>query len=264
MTPRKITARHLILDLILAIDNHTLQARQAIAACKLFGISENSTRVALVRLAAEDLIRTQGRGLYQIGPAGIDLVNDVTTWRNREQHLRPWHGHYLAVFIHGLGRSDRTALRRRERALGLLGFRELSQGLFVRPDNIDDDMSTLTQRLHRLGLEPEATVLQVSSFGHPATERVLALWDVNQLNRQYRQLKQSLDDWMQTAGELELEAAARESFLIGHQAIRAVIYDPLLPDSLIDGAARQAFFATVQAYDQLGRRIWQQFFQSGS
>lgn len=262
MTSRAITARHLILDLILAIDDHRLQARQAIAACKLFGISENSTRVALARLAAEDLIRSAGRGRYRIGPAGTALVDDVTTWRNRDQHLRAWQGHYLAVFIHGLGRSDRTALRRRERALGLLGFRELSQGLFVRPDNIDSDMATLTARLHRLGLEPEATVLQVSGFASPPAERVLALWDVAHLNSQYHQHKRTLDEWMASAAELDLDAAARESLLIGHQAIRAVIYDPLLPDSLVDGAARRAFFATVKAYDQLGRAIWQQFFQS--
>ncbi len=257
----KINARHLILDLLLATDSHSLLAREAILACRLFAITENSVRVALARLSAEGLIRASGRGRYQIGPAGINLFNDVTAWRNRDQHMRAWSGHYLAIFTSHLGRSDRTALRHRERALNMLGFRELEQGLFIRPDNIETDMTAVSQRLHSLGLEPEAIMLEIASMDNERRQQLISHWNTDRLNAQYVSLTQELNAWMQSAAELELEQAARESFLIGHDAIRAVIYDPLLPDQFIDKQARKQFFNTVQAYDKTGRDIWQRLYQ---
>ena len=43
--------RSLILNLLLATDSQCLSAREAVASCALFGISENSVRVTLARLA---------------------------------------------------------------------------------------------------------------------------------------------------------------------------------------------------------------------
>ena len=46
--------KHLILNLLMAADG-PLTSREAVGACALFGIRENSVRVALVRLAAAGL-----------------------------------------------------------------------------------------------------------------------------------------------------------------------------------------------------------------
>jgi phenylacetic acid degradation operon negative regulatory protein len=257
----KINARHLILDLLLAAQDHSLLAREAILACQLFGISENSVRVALARLSADGLIRASGRGRYQIGPAGVNLFNDVTAWRNRDQKMREWNGRYLAIFTSHLGRSDRTALRHRERALNMLGFFPLEQGLFVRPDNIEASSEAVNTRLQSLGLEPEAIMLEVAQLDESRQQQLLKAWQTERLNKQYVSLKNELTTWMNQAAELDFEQAARESFLIGHDAIRAVIYDPLLPDQFIDKAARKAFFNTVQEYDKTGREIWQRLYQ---
>ncbi|MDP1540546.1 MAG: PaaX family transcriptional regulator C-terminal domain-containing protein [Moraxellaceae bacterium] len=257
----KINARHLILDLLLAAENHSLLAREAIVACQLFAISENSVRVALARLSADGLIRASGRGRYQIGPAGINLFNDVTAWRNRDQKMRTWNGHYLAIFTSHLGRSDRTALRHRERALNMLGFFPLEQGLFIRPDNIEADSQAVSARLHSLGLEAEAIMLEVANIDEGRKQQLIKGWQTERLNAQYVSLQQELTTWMNKAADLDTEQAARESFLIGHDAIRAVIYDPLLPDQFIDKAARKAFFNTVQTYDKTGREIWQKLYQ---
>ncbi len=59
------TARHLILDLLVAKDGEPLQVREAIIACRLFGLTENSVRVALARLAAESLV--EGRSAAATG-----------------------------------------------------------------------------------------------------------------------------------------------------------------------------------------------------
>ena len=121
----KINARHLILDLLLASDQHQVSVREAITACGIFAISENSVRVALVRLSADGLVQAAGRGHYRLGPQAMDLAGDVATWRSAEQRLSTWHGDWITVFTANLGRTNRTALKRRERALNMLGFREL-------------------------------------------------------------------------------------------------------------------------------------------
>ena len=62
-----------------------------------------------------------------------------------------------------------------------------------------------------------------------------------------------LDD----AHALPLERAARESFELGHRAIRQLVFDPWLPAPLVDVAARQRFVAAVSRHDAAGRGIWQ-------
>lgn len=256
----KLNARHLILDLLLASDYHQVSVREAITACGIFAISENSVRVALVRLSADGLVQAAGRGHYRLGPQALDLAGDVATWRSAEQRLRPWHGDWMTVFTANLGRTNRTALKRRERALTMLGFRELEQGLHVRPNNLESNPEAVLKRLHTLGLEPEARFCLSQQWSDEAA--LTSLWDTTRLNADYRYWQQSLETWMQNAQELDAETAARESFLLGGQAIRHVVFDPLLPDSFIDSQARLAFVASVRRFDKVGHQIWQTLYAS--
>ena len=59
------TARRVVLGLLLAKDGAPLAVRYAIAACALFGITENNVRVTLARLSAEGLIEASGRGAVE-------------------------------------------------------------------------------------------------------------------------------------------------------------------------------------------------------
>lgn len=256
----KLNARHLILDLLLASDHHQVSVREAITACGIFAISENSVRVALVRLSADGLVQAAGRGHYRLGPQALDLAGDVATWRSAEQRLRPWHGDWMTVFTANLGRTNRTALKHRERALNMLGFRELEQGLHVRPNNLESGPEAVLKRLHTLGLEPEARLCLSQQWSDEAA--LTSLWDTTRLNADYRYWQQSLETWMQNAQELDAETAARESFLLGGQAIRHVVFDPLLPDSFIDSQARLAFVASVRRFDKVGHQIWQTLYAS--
>jgi phenylacetic acid degradation operon negative regulatory protein len=256
----KLNARSLILDLLLASGLHQISVREAITACGIFAISENSVRVALVRLSADGLVQAAGRGNYRLGPQALDLAGDVATWRSAEQRLRPWHGDWITVFTANLGRTNRTALKHRERALNMLGFRELEQGLHVRPNNLESGPEAVLKRLHTLGLEPEARLCLSQHWNDEAALK--GLWDTNRLNADYIYWQQSLETWMQNAQELDPETAARESFLLGGQAIRHVVFDPLLPDSFIDSQARLAFVASVRRFDKVGHQIWQTLYAS--
>lgn len=255
--------RPLILSLLLGAGGETLTARDAIASCALFDVRENATRVALARLASARLIEAVGRGAYRLGPAATGLAADVATWRNAERRVCGWSGGWIAVHVGALGRSNRVALRRRERALRLLGLGELERGLHVRPDNLVGGVVGVRERLVKLGLEGDATVFIAKDFDVDRDGRARGLWDGSALTRRYRAKVRRLGDWLARCATLERHVAARESFLLGNEAIRDLVFDPLLPPPLVDVEARRAFVDTVVRFDAVGHSIWKQFLDAG-
>jgi phenylacetic acid degradation operon negative regulatory protein len=257
MTP---TAKNLVLELLVAAGDQELPARFAIAAGALFDISANNVRVALVRLSSTGLIEASGRGAYRLAEAAEDLAREVASWRTAEERVRAWHGGYAAVHSGPLGRTDRGALKRRARALSMLGFAELDRGFHLRPDNLDGGVDGIRARLYTLGLEREASVFAASSFSPDVEARARALWDGKALTASYKKLRVQLEKWMARASDLEPDVAARESFLLGGKAIRHIVYDPLLPPPFVDEDERRSFIATTRQMDREGRRIWRRFF----
>ncbi|MDO9001903.1 MAG: PaaX family transcriptional regulator C-terminal domain-containing protein [Aquabacterium sp.] len=254
-----ITAKNLILDLLLAAGSDHLPVRHLLAAAALFGIPANNLRVALARLSADGMIESVSRGVYELSASANELAADVATWRSASQRVRPWQGGYIAVHCGALGRSDRVALRHRDRALQMVGLRELDRGLFVRPDNLQGGIETVRKRLHTLGLEREACVFIATAFDQEREARIPHLWHGQELNEAYGHIQAQLSQWTARAQQLPVEDAARESYLLGRKAIRHVVFDPLLPAPLVDIESRQRFMNAVQDFDQLGHGIWRQF-----
>jgi len=255
--------RHLILNLLLGTGGEALTARDAVASCALFAVRESSTRVALARLAATGLIEAAGRGAYTLGPNAAELAADVATWRNAEKRVCDWNGGWIAVHVGGLGRSDRVALRGRDRALRLLGLGELERGLHLRPDNLVGGVAAARERLVKLGLEDDAAVFVAKDFDPGREQRARALWDGSALTSRYRAKSRRLGDWLARSGTLEPPVAARESFLLGNDAIRDLVFDPLLPAPLVDVEARRAFVDAVVSFDAAGHAIWKRFLNAG-
>jgi phenylacetic acid degradation operon negative regulatory protein len=254
--------KNLILNLLLAADGQALDAADAVTSCALFGIRENSARVTLVRLAAAGLIESAGRGAYRLGTQAADLAEDLSRWRSAESRTCDWHGGWIMVSTGELGRSDRTAMRHRQRALALLGFRALNTTLHVRPDNLVGHASGARERLGKLGLEEGVPVFTATNLAPELEALARGLWHGEALSQAYVQTQRKLEAWMTNASELDLETAAREAYLLGHEAIRQLVFDPLLPAPLVDVAARQTFTETVIRFDETGRRIWRQLLPS--
>jgi len=248
--------RTLILNLLLAAQGQPLMARDAVASCELFGIRENSARVTLVRLSTAGLIEAAGRGAYRLGPNGTGLAAEVATWRDADRRVREWTGGWIAVHVGALGRSDRVALRARDRALALVGLRELDRGLHVRPDNLVGGVAAARERLYKLGLDPSAPVFVANDLDARRELRARKLWDGKALTKSYRDTRRRLADWLERVDEFEPQVAARESFLLGNKAIRQLVFDPLLPAPLVDVTERRSFVETVVRYDRAGRAIW--------
>jgi phenylacetic acid degradation operon negative regulatory protein len=251
--------RNLVLNLLLSLGGGPLAARHAVASCALFGIRENSARVALARLAAAGQIAAAGRGAYRLGPQAAELAADVATWRGAERRVRSWNGGWIAVHVGGLGRADRVALRSRGRALAMLGLAEFERGLHLRPDNLVGGVAAVRARLAKLGLERDAAVFVAKDFDAGHEKRARALWDGRALTRRYRRTGRRLDAWLAGAGKLPPESAAREAYLLGNEAIRELVFDPLLPSPLVDVAARRAFVDAVVRFDAAGHAIWSRF-----
>ncbi len=252
--------KNLILEFLLAADGHVLSAQAAIRGCALFEIAESTARVALVRLAAAGMIEGAGRGAYRLGPAAAELAGDLATWRSADRRLVPWTGAYVAVHCGALGRSDRAALRTRDRALHLLGFAEAERGLHLRPDNLEGGVGGVRQRLHALGLERAATVFAAAGFEPAREASIRALWDGATLDAGYRRTAAALEAWLARVDGLDVEVAAREAFLLGGKAIRQWVFDPLLPEPLVDAGARTVFIDTLRRFDAAGRDIWRRLF----
>jgi phenylacetic acid degradation operon negative regulatory protein len=214
-----------------------------------------------VRLASARFIESAGRGEYRLAEGAENLAREVASWRDAEQRVCRWGGDYVAVHTGALGRSDKSALRRRTRALAMLGFAEVERGLHVRPDNLRGGVDSVRSRLYALGLEAEASVFQGGAFDDEREARIRTAWDGAALTASYVKTRRQIEQWLNRAPDLELEVAARESFLLGSRAIRQIVYDPLLPPPLVDVGERRAFVDAMKEMDRDGRRIWRRFFQ---
>ncbi|WP_420429065.1 PaaX family transcriptional regulator C-terminal domain-containing protein [Algiphilus sp.] len=257
----ELTAKKIILGLLLVSDGQPLTVRSLIDACALFGIKENNVRVTLTRLSADGLIEAAGRGSYTLGLPVQSLADQVASWQTMEQQLAPWHGGYVAVYTGSLRRSHRKTWQRRERALTMCGLRELDRDLYVRPDNFQGGADFIRSRLQALGMEDEAAVFAASDFDSQRMDAITRLWDARSLNAHYRKDRQRLEKWLARHQALEAEVAAREVYIMGAQAVRSLVFDPWLPAPMIDAEARHTYLETVKRFDETGKALWQRLYQ---
>ncbi|WP_109441820.1 PaaX family transcriptional regulator [Acinetobacter haemolyticus] len=259
MTTQKINARTLITDLLMAAEGKVISIKEMILAAKLFGLSENGVRVAVTRLASEGVIVTAERGVYQLSDQSHEWANVMLNRSTKGlKETKPWNQHYLCVFTGMLGRVDRTALKRRERALKHFGFRELELGVFVRPDNLVLSLEEILTQMKSIGLESEAKMCYVSSFDQITESKIKELWSTETLNKNYEKYSYIIQHWLTRLPALGLEDAARESLLLGRQTISLLMNDPLLPETFVNVEARNQFACDVKKLDEVGQLLWRQ------
>lgn len=259
--------RSLILNLMLGAESRghaVLGARELLAACALFDVPESTVRVALARAVSAGLLQAPQRGSYALGPQARPLADEVQRWRRTASLMIPWTGDWIAVHVGATGRSDRVALRARERAFNLLGFAEFERGLHLRPDNLAGGAALLRQRLQALVPEgtDTGTLFRLQDLAPADVQRARQLWDTDRLNAAYRDTTGQLCAWLDHCCSLTLAQASRESFSLGHGAIRQLMFDPLLPAPLIDDQARDRFMQAVGRFDDAGKAVWQRFLAS--
>ena len=254
-----LSARTLILDLVDTGAPPALSVRELVRAGAAFGIEPTGIRTALTRLKAEGRIRQVERGRYAIGASGALLQQRILGWRTVLERRRDWRGDWLFAIAGPQERADRTIWRRTVRALGLEGFAEAEINVWARPDNLADGAAGMRQRLAELEAAPSLLVVQARALDPERAARFQTLWNGHALQDGHARLADLLDRSAAGIDQADLPGAAVETLLLGRQAIRNIMRDPLLPDALCPTRALSRLIASMTDYDRLGKRIWHAF-----
>ncbi len=261
----RVTAKGLTLDLLSTCGRGAAPVRALVSAARLFDIADNALRVALARLLADALVVRDERGRYRLGPTALGVNQQIVGWRSIEQRIRPWSGDWIGVHS-GADRPSGPRARRadaqRSRPLRLLGFRTLSPGLAIRPDNLVGGVASIRERLASLGLsvevgaKPRAIVFGMTSVDGDVASIARTLWDTESQLGDYLELTARLEGSAARLETLPSAVAMRESFELGGEGIRQLVVDPLLPDAIAPANERRALLDAMCRYDLLGRRCW--------
>jgi phenylacetic acid degradation operon negative regulatory protein len=236
-----------------------VRVRLLIDACAIFGFSANTVRVTLVKMRAQGLVESPSRGLYQLGPERRALSEQVMSWRRMREELVPWDGSWIGAVTGHLSRADRAALGKRNRALRLLGFRELEEGLSLRPNNRAGGVAQMRAQLLRLGGEPGVVLCRADQLSADDVERAMQLWDSEAMLRRYGALTERLATSAAQRATLGIEQAMHEAFVLGREVIRWLALDPLLPERMVPQQARDALIDAMIRYDADGRWLWREY-----
>jgi phenylacetic acid degradation operon negative regulatory protein len=216
-----LTARSVLLSVLLGTDPPRLPVQLLVRTTELFGIAEGTTRTALSRMAAAGDV-VADNGWYALA-ADRHLARQARQATSREGRTRArWDGAWVQAVVGANGRRaapDRAALRA-EFAAARLG--ELREGVWLRPDNIDDRPEVPGDDVHWFRTFPD----------QEAQALVARLWD--------------LDDWAADATQLRTQMAAlvepleagdhaalRDGFVLSAAVLRQFQLDPLLPAELL-------------------------------
>ncbi|MFG3074218.1 PaaX family transcriptional regulator C-terminal domain-containing protein [Streptomyces sp. NPDC048225] len=208
--PRPLSARSVILSLLLGTHPPELPARELVRLVEGFDVGASTARAALSRMAAAGDLRRTGTG-YRLSERLLD--------RQRRQdealgpHTRAWQGDWetLVITATGRGPAARAELRTRLTALRLA---ELREGVWLRPANLDRplpaDLGPVAERL-------------VSRPASPAAELAARLWPLGEWSEHARALLDHVGRARRPADRLTAFAAV----------VRHLLADPVLPAELL-------------------------------
>jgi phenylacetic acid degradation operon negative regulatory protein len=235
----------IILDLLRTYSSRGTAVQKIMATGSMFGFSENLMRVSLSRLATKGTIENFQRGLYRLTDSTDHLNDFIEEWRLGEAKRRDWNGHWILVEHQG----DSWALKAN-------GFIQLEGTLWVRPDNLARSTEQLQALLVNLGAKQECIVATGANLTEKRVENALANFNIETLNQNYTKASEKLADSLNRLNTMPVDAAQRESFHLGGNAIQILALDPLLPDEVMPAIDRHELWKTTLIYDKVGREIW--------
>jgi phenylacetic acid degradation operon negative regulatory protein len=206
---RNMTARSVVLSVLLGAHPAWASASELIRLTADFGIKETTLRVALTRMVgAGDLIRSAD---------GYRLSDRLLARQRRQDdamrpRVRAWRGDWVIVIVTSVGTDARTRAALRT-TMHDKRFSELREGVWMRPDNLD------------LDLDPEVHARVRVLRGRDDAPAQLAgqLWD--------------LPGWAATGHRLLDEIAAATDvpgrFMAAAAMVRHLLTDPMLPAELV-------------------------------
>jgi phenylacetic acid degradation operon negative regulatory protein len=235
----------IILDLLRTYSSRGTAVQKIMATGSMFGFSENLMRVSLSRLATKGTIENFKRGFYRLTDSTDHLNDFIEEWRLGEARRRDWNGHWILVEHEG----DSWALKAN-------GFTKIDGNIWVRPDNLARSTEQLQVLLENLGAKPDCIVATGANLIGKRVNNALAHINLEALNQSYTQATVKLADSLNRLNTMPVDAAQRESFHLGGNAIQILALDPLLPDEVMTAIDRHELWKITLTYDKVGREIW--------
>ncbi|MEV0013760.1 PaaX family transcriptional regulator C-terminal domain-containing protein [Streptomyces tendae] len=207
---RPLSARSVVLSLLLGTHPPELPARDLVRLVEGFGVGSSTVRAALSRMAAAGDLRRTDTG-YRLSERLLERQ------RRQDEALRPhtraWDGEWETLVITATGRGPAA---RAELRTGLTALRlaELREGVWLRPANLDRPLPAgLDGVAERLVSRPEA----------PARELAARLWPLGEWADTARALLARVHRVRRPADRLAAFAAV----------VRHLLADPVLPAELL-------------------------------
>lgn len=227
---RPLSARSVVLSLLLGTPPAELTARELTRAVGRFDVGGSTLRAALSRMVAAGDLRRTDTG-YRLSDRLLERQ------RRQDEAVRPrtraWDGDWEMVVITATGRgpAERAGLRTR---LTTLRLAELREGVWLRPANL---RRPLPDGLDRVAEHYTARPAR------PARETAAGLWPLDAWSATARAL---LDHVGRAAGE-DRPAARLAAFAA---VVRHLLADPVLPPALLPadwpGPALRTAYAEYQ------------------
>lgn len=252
MRPQRV-----IIDLLSPRGTKPISVTAIVESCALFGISSNLVRVTLARLVARGLMKKAGPSEYALADAAIPLNWHVLRWNRLQFVEKPWNGDWL--MFHLERRPTGRNLVAARRAYRLARVAEATPTLIVRPDNLRAPIHDARGILFDLNLGLHFFSSRAEVDSRIAARWLLTLWPVEKLRDLHNELATQLDVSLTRLDRMPFEKALVESFQVGGEAIRALLFDPILPESVMPGRERRLVLDLLRAYDEAGRALWRRF-----
>jgi len=235
---RPLTARSVVLSTLLGYHPPALPVRALVRVGGLFGMAEQTVRVALTRMVATGDV-TADDGVYQLSSRLVQ--RQAQQEEGCSPRLKAWDGRWEMVVVTAVSRSlpDRVALRKAMAALRLAEFRE---GVWIRPDNLVREPGGLSWPGADLVAE-QCAFFDSRPVVEPAA-LARSLWDLDEWAAQATRLRR----------ELDVAASLKDGFIVIAEALRHLLIDPCLPAELLPASwpgtglrTRYAEFRTIYA-----------------
>ena len=256
-----VTAKRMLLELFTAAVPGEAPASVLVQAAALFHLSETNVRVTLARLVAAGTLELTGRGMYRLGADAQALTKQVTSWRELEKQLRKWDGVDGRAFISAgsagpiAPRCDVANVR-----CDCSDFVRSALRSRCAPTTSKAACSVLRERLDVARARRRGDRAPRHRARSANREPGAALWDGRRLTTGYRSTRERIDRWLVAAQDLAPQVAAREAFMFGGEVLRQILFDPRLPEPLVDVARAARDGRGGARLDTYGRRLWYRLF----
>ena len=245
-TDRKLTARSVILSVLLGTEPPRLPTLLLVRTTELFGIAEGTTRTALSRMVAAGELATDGRR-HAIADRRL-VARQARQSASRAGTTRPWDGSWQLAVVGSGGPRSRAERDEVRAALAGARYAEQREGVWLRPDNLDARVAV-----------PEIDRYSARPDGDPR-DLAASLWDLDGWAREADDLRARMRD-LAPALEADDTGALAEGFVVSAGVLRLLQHDPLLPEALLPddwpgGALRQEY----EDYDRAYRTVLQRWF----